>query len=133
MLTWSLLRRYKRLFMPEPYHIVQEIQKYNLPDYRPRMEQFQKVRVVDSRHLALLADAFLPACDRRSRRFGLSSACGETAGLPSHSESTFATKESIAAAGLTIVLRHRRTEEGQEHLIRAYDTSVRPGGKTVES
>jgi hypothetical protein len=33
---------YKRLFMPEPYHIVQEIQKYNLPDYRPRMEQFQK-------------------------------------------------------------------------------------------
>lgn len=38
-------RRYKRLFMPEPYHIVQEIQKYNLPDYRPRMEQFQKVRV----------------------------------------------------------------------------------------
>lgn len=30
--------------MPEPYHVVQEIQKYNLPDYRPRMEQFQKVR-----------------------------------------------------------------------------------------
>ncbi|BGP52544.1 aminophospholipid translocase [Rhodotorula sphaerocarpa] len=37
--TW---RSYKRLFRPEPYHIVQEIQKYNLPDYRPRMEQFQK-------------------------------------------------------------------------------------------
>lgn len=59
--------RYKRLFMPEPYHVVQEIQKFNLPgelgcassalqrrpltnplpscvlDYRPRMEQFQKV------------------------------------------------------------------------------------------
>lgn len=33
--------------MPEPYHIVQEIQKYNLPDYRPRMEQFQKVRICD--------------------------------------------------------------------------------------
>ena len=32
------------MFMPEPYHVVQEIQKYNLPDYRPRMEQFQKVR-----------------------------------------------------------------------------------------
>jgi len=37
-------KSYKRLFQPEPYHIVQEIQKYNLPDYRPRMEQFQKVR-----------------------------------------------------------------------------------------
>lgn len=132
MLMCPLPRRYKRLFMPEPYHIVQEIQKYNLPDYRPRMEQFQKVRVADSRHLALLADTCLPAFDRQSRRFGLSSACGETAALPSHSESTFAPEEYIAA-GLTIALRRRRTEERQEHLIRAYDTSVRPGGKTVES
>ncbi|KAK4057711.1 aminophospholipid translocase [Microbotryomycetes sp. JL221] len=35
-------KSYKRLFKPEPYHVVQEIQKFNLPDYRPRMEQFQK-------------------------------------------------------------------------------------------
>ena len=41
--------------MPEPYHIVQEIQKYNLPDYRPRMEQFQKVRSCDP--LAWLRDS----------------------------------------------------------------------------
>lgn len=27
----------------------------------------------------------------------------------------------------------RRTEEGQEHLIRAYDTSVTPGGKRLET
>ncbi|KAL2201257.1 hypothetical protein P885DRAFT_73604 [Corynascus similis CBS 632.67] len=32
----------KRLWRPEPYHHVQEIQKYNIQDYRPRMEQFQK-------------------------------------------------------------------------------------------
>ncbi|KAI9609465.1 hypothetical protein H4Q26_007421 [Puccinia striiformis f. sp. tritici PST-130] len=38
-LAW---KGYKRLFRPEAYHIVQEIQKFNLPDYRPRMEQFQK-------------------------------------------------------------------------------------------
>lgn len=37
--TW---KAYKRLYRPEPYHIVQEIQAFNLPDYRPRMEQFQK-------------------------------------------------------------------------------------------
>lgn len=37
--TW---KAYKRLFLPQPYHIVQEIQAFNLPDYRPRMEQFQK-------------------------------------------------------------------------------------------
>ncbi|KAH8096781.1 calcium transporting ATPase [Cristinia sonorae] len=33
---------YRRTYMPESYHIAQEIQKYNIPDYRPRQEQFQK-------------------------------------------------------------------------------------------
>ncbi|KAH8922693.1 aminophospholipid-transporting P-type ATPase [Atractiella rhizophila] len=35
-------KSYKRLFRPEPYHLVQEIQILNLPDFRPRMDQFQK-------------------------------------------------------------------------------------------
>lgn len=35
-------RYYKRMYRPQPYHYVQEIQKYNIADYRPRMEQFQK-------------------------------------------------------------------------------------------
>ncbi|KAL1411420.1 aminophospholipid translocase [Vanrija albida] len=33
---------YRRTYHPAPYHIVQEIQKFNLSDYRPRQEQFQK-------------------------------------------------------------------------------------------
>ncbi|OBA20430.1 membrane-spanning Ca-ATPase [Metschnikowia bicuspidata var. bicuspidata NRRL YB-4993] len=33
---------YKRIHSPESYHYVQEIQKYNIQDYRPRMEQFEK-------------------------------------------------------------------------------------------
>lgn len=33
---------YKRRNNPESYHFVQEMQKYNIQDYRPRMEQFQK-------------------------------------------------------------------------------------------
>ncbi|KAJ8139281.1 hypothetical protein OY671_007508, partial [Metschnikowia pulcherrima] len=33
---------YKRMHSPESYHYVQEIQKYNIQDYRPRMEQFEK-------------------------------------------------------------------------------------------
>ncbi|RAK81783.1 aminophospholipid-translocating P4-type ATPase DRS2 [Aspergillus fijiensis CBS 313.89] len=42
-----LLRDYawkyaKRMYFPQHYHHVQEIQKYNVQDYRPRMEQFQK-------------------------------------------------------------------------------------------
>ncbi|KAL9106831.1 MAG: hypothetical protein Q9227_008164 [Pyrenula ochraceoflavens] len=32
----------KRMYLPQAYHHVQEIQKYNVADYRPRMEQFQK-------------------------------------------------------------------------------------------
>ena len=33
---------FKRSYSPETYHYVQEIQKYNIQDHRPRMEQFQK-------------------------------------------------------------------------------------------
>ncbi|KIJ65780.1 hypothetical protein HYDPIDRAFT_109790 [Hydnomerulius pinastri MD-312] len=33
---------YRRTYMPMSYHIAQELQKYNIPDYRPRQEQFQK-------------------------------------------------------------------------------------------
>ncbi|KAJ7209673.1 calcium transporting ATPase [Mycena pura] len=37
--TWKY---YRRTYMPLSYHIAQELQKYNIPDYRPRQEQFQK-------------------------------------------------------------------------------------------
>lgn len=33
------LSSYRRTYYPAPYHIVQEIQKFNLSDYRPRQEQ----------------------------------------------------------------------------------------------
>ncbi|KAJ3217909.1 hypothetical protein HDU67_007060 [Dinochytrium kinnereticum] len=33
---------FKRTYRPRSYHIVQEIQKFNIPDYRPRMEWFRK-------------------------------------------------------------------------------------------
>ncbi|KAI8979748.1 hypothetical protein BDF20DRAFT_906215 [Mycotypha africana] len=32
----------QRVFWPMPYHHVQEIQFYNLPDYRPRMDRFRQ-------------------------------------------------------------------------------------------
>ncbi|KIO29101.1 hypothetical protein M407DRAFT_228764 [Tulasnella calospora MUT 4182] len=37
-----LLLPYRRTYHPASYHIAQELQKYNIPDYRPRQEQFQK-------------------------------------------------------------------------------------------
>lgn len=33
---------YKRMYVPEPYHVAQEMQKFNITDYRPHVEQFQK-------------------------------------------------------------------------------------------
>jgi phospholipid-transporting ATPase len=42
-LTRDIAWKYaKRMYKPQAYHHVQEIQKYNIQDYRPRMEQFQK-------------------------------------------------------------------------------------------
>ncbi|KAI8919781.1 hypothetical protein BC831DRAFT_479981 [Entophlyctis helioformis] len=38
-LAWKY---YKRTYDPRSYHIAQEIQKYNIPDYRPRTEWFRK-------------------------------------------------------------------------------------------
>ncbi|CCH58256.1 hypothetical protein TBLA_0A04620 [Henningerozyma blattae CBS 6284] len=41
---------YRRMYVPESYHVVQEMQKYNISDYRPHLQQFQtairKVRQV---------------------------------------------------------------------------------------
>lgn len=53
--TFALLRDfawkyYRRMYVPETYHVVQEMQKYNIADYRPHLQQFQnairKVRQV---------------------------------------------------------------------------------------
>jgi hypothetical protein len=35
-----VLLSYRRTYLPRSYHIVQEIQKFNLSDYRPRQEQY---------------------------------------------------------------------------------------------
>jgi len=35
-----VLPSYRRTYLPSSYHIVQELQKYNIPDYRPRQEQY---------------------------------------------------------------------------------------------
>jgi hypothetical protein len=31
---------YRRTYLPASYHIAQEVQKYNIPDYRPRQTQY---------------------------------------------------------------------------------------------
>lgn len=53
--TFALMRDflwkyYRRMYVPQSYHVVQEMQKFNISDYRPHVQQFQnairKVRQV---------------------------------------------------------------------------------------
>lgn len=53
--TFALIRDfvwkyYRRMYVPQPYHVVQEMQKFNITDNRPHVQQFQsairKVRQV---------------------------------------------------------------------------------------
>lgn len=45
-----LWKYYRRMYVPQAYHVVQEMQKFNISDYRPHVQQFQsairKVRQV---------------------------------------------------------------------------------------
>lgn len=73
---------YKRMYYPESYHYVQEIQKYKVANFKPRIEQFQKaIRKV--RQVSRM---------RKQRGFAFSQA-----------------------------------EEGQEKLVRMYDTTKTRG------
>jgi len=71
---------WQRTYRPKAYHVVQEVQKYNLQDYRPRMDQFQKairkVRAVQRM--------------RRTRGFAFSQTEGEQAFLVRQYDTTVA-------------------------------------------
>lgn len=40
--THTHFHSYKRMYRTKSYHYIQEIQKMNLPDYRPRMDRFRQ-------------------------------------------------------------------------------------------
>lgn len=42
LLNSSFFFSVKRMYRPQSYHYIQEIQKYNFPDYRPRMDRFRR-------------------------------------------------------------------------------------------
>jgi len=73
-----ILYSYRRTYRPLSYHIAQELQKYNIPDYRPRQEQYVPVPL-----FFLRVEIWLEDSRKRSRRSALYNACGETAVLPS--------------------------------------------------
>lgn len=71
----DLFTSYRRTYMPSSYHIVQELQKYNIPDYRPRQEQSVSFLVLVARYLRKLP--YL-GFKRPSRKFGQPNGCDET-------------------------------------------------------
>lgn len=58
----------KRQYFPRSYHIIQEFQKFNISDYRPRMDRFRraihKVRMIQrmKRNRKSLAILWAPCC-----------------------------------------------------------------------
>jgi hypothetical protein len=79
--TWKYV---KRMYYPQTYHHIQEIQKYNIQDYRPRY-----VLLTPSLLLlipSVIANKFVTAWNnskRQSVRFDKSSVCGNSAVMPS--------------------------------------------------
>ena len=65
--------------MPLSYHIAQELQKYNIPDYRPRQEQYVYFRL----SFPVSINAHVVGSKRPSRRFVRSNECGAIVDLRS--------------------------------------------------
>ena len=94
--------------MPESYHIAQEIQKYNIPDYRPRQEQYV------SYHYTFLSD-----CLHTILRFQKAI------------KKVRAVQRMRKNRGFAFSQTENGTKQDQARLIRAYDTSkagAKPSG-----
>ena len=99
---------YKRTYMPSSYHIAQEIQKYNIPDYRPRQEQC----VPSLARACRLLTPPRTGSKRRSRRCAPSSACGAIAGLRSARRRTRGARTSHASFARTTRQSRTRARRG---------------------
>jgi phospholipid-transporting ATPase len=72
----------KRLWRPEPYHHVQEIQKYNIQDYRPRYVFPSKTMRLQNVKLTCLSTAWSNS-KKQFARSARCSACANSADTPS--------------------------------------------------
>ena len=77
-LLTKVLSSYRRTYKPLSYHIAQELQKYNIPDYRPRQEQY-----VAATCCLVIDIEYFSGSKRQLKKFVPYSGCGGTAGLPS--------------------------------------------------
>jgi len=68
----------KRMYFPQSYHHVQEIQKYNIQDYRPRYVELMPIR-----KQSLTKGAVWNNFRKRSAKCGRCNACASSAVMPS--------------------------------------------------
>lgn len=90
--------------MPASYHIAQEIQKYNIPDYRPRQEQY--ALVFHYRFNVNCSPSPPTDSKRLSRRYARCSVCDETVALHSVRRRTPHGRTSRGSFGHTIRRKH---------------------------
>jgi hypothetical protein len=100
--------------MPEPYHVVQEIQKFNLPG--SSLPPCLPLHILSI--FSQTTDHVWSNFKRRSRKSEQSSVCEEI-------EASLSPSTSSLFLPLVLETDERvcRTEEGQEKVIRAYDTT----------
>lgn len=91
---------YRRTYMPSSYHIAQELQKYNIPDYRPRQEQ-----CVSSSHLSYRQRILTPSRFQKAIK------------------KVRATQRMRRNRGFAFSQTETGGKQDQAKLIRAYDTS----------
>jgi phospholipid-transporting ATPase len=102
---------YRRTYRPLSYHIAQELQKYNIPDYRPRQEQCV---FLSFRHPVCARGSYVPF-----RRFQKAI------------KKVRAVQRMRRNRGFAFSQTENAGKQDQAKLIRAYDTSkshARPTG-----
>jgi hypothetical protein len=105
----TVISSYRRTYKPASYHIAQELQKYNIPDYRPRQEQYVYRKSIPK----LNANVIAPVGSRRpSRKCVLCRGCDEIAGSLSVKPRTAQNKIRQGSFGLTIHPRVLRGPPG---------------------
>lgn len=102
-LTINSSNSYRRTYMPASYHIAQEIQKYNIPDYRPRQTQYviSSLSDLSKRLILTFVDFKMPL-----KRFAPSNGCDEIVALRLARRRTLRVRTNRALSVLMIHLKH---------------------------
>ena len=121
--VFTVVFSYRRTYMPASYHIAQELQKYNIPDYRPRQEQY----VHGDQMLTLCVYVIFSVGSKRLlRKCVLCRGCDAIAGSLSVRPKTAPNKIRRGSSGLTTRPRALRNRRGIDHFTYVPTAFTRP-------